>query len=337
MALSSLAGHTAGAGSITAQEWSLYKEKFLDPAGRIVDNANGGISHSEGQGYGLLLSYLADSRGDFDSIWAFTRREMLVRNDGLAAWKWDPASNPHVSDINDATDGDMLIAYSLFLAGSAWNRPDLTQAATAMARQLAAVAIDRTGRLALLRPAASGFGAKDRPDGPVFNPSYWVFEAFPAMAQLTSDDVWQRLRKGGHALLLKAARIGKAGLPPDWVSLKAQPAAADGFPAEFGYNALRIPLYLLRAGIDQPALLQPYLTNMADGDGNVRLVEIASGATKTILKDPGYRIIPALLACAVDGKALPPDTVAFNPTDYYPSTLQLLALSYARDRHPECL
>jgi endoglucanase len=283
------------------------------------------------------LSYLADNRGDFDSIWAFTRREMLVRNDGLAAWKWDPASDPHITDINDATDGDLLIAYGLSLAGSAWNRPDLTQAATAMARQLAAVGIDRTGRIALIRPAASGFTAKERPDGPVFNPSYWVFEALPTMAQLTSDDVWQQLATGGRALLAKSAAIGKAELPPDWVSLKAMPAAATGFPAEFGYNALRIPLYLLRAGMDEPALLRPYLANMADGEGNVRIVEIASGETKEILDDPGYRIIPALLACALDGKTLPPDTVAFDPKDYYPSTLQLLGLSYARTRHPECL
>lgn len=337
VALASLAGRASPAASITREEWSLYKEKFLDPTGRIVDNANRGISHSEGQGYGLLLSYLADSRGDFDSIWAFTRREMLVRNDGLAAWRWDPASDPHVADVNNATDGDLLLAYGLALAGSAWNRPDLTQAATVMARQLAAAAIERSGHIALIRPAVSGFAAKDRPDGPVFNPSYWVFEALPTMSRLTSDDVWKQVDKGGKVLLAKSAMIGKAGLPPDWVSMKAAPAAANGFPAEFGYNALRIPLYLLRAGMDQPKLLQPYLANMADSEGNVRIVEVSSGATKEILKDPGYRIIPALLACTAEGTPLPRDTIAFDPKDYFPSTLQLLALSYVRLQHPECL
>lgn len=336
MALSSLVT-IAAAGSVSEQEWSLYKEKFLDPTGRIVDNANGNISHSEGQGYGLLLSYLADSRGDFDSIWAFTRREILVRNDGLAAWKWDPATKPHVSDINNATDGDLLIAYSLALAGAAWGRPDFTQAATAMARRLTAVAIEQAGRVALLKPGVTGFTAEDRPDGPVVNPSYWVFEALPVMAGLTSDKVWDRVGKSGRALLSQAIKIGKAGLPPDWVSLKAKPVVAKGFPAEFGYNALRIPLYLLRAGIDKPALLEPYLARMTDEKGNVQIVDIASGKTKQILSDPGYRIIPALLACVSGGAKLPGDTVVFAPKDYYASTLQLLALSYARLKHPECL
>jgi endoglucanase len=327
----------AAAGSISAQEWSLYKEKFLDPTGRIVDNANGNISHSEGQGYGLLLSYLAGSRGDFDRIWAFTRREMLVRNDGLAAWKWDPSAQPHVSDLNNATDGDLLIAYSLALAGAAWERPDLTQVATAMARQLASAAVERTGRFALLKPGVTGFTAADRPDGPVVNPSYWVFEALPVMAELTSDNIWNRIGKSGRALLVRSVNIGKAGLPPDWVSLNAKLAVAKGFSAEFGYNALRIPLYLLRAGMDTPAILQSYIANMADDQGNVRIVEIASGNTKEILSDPGYRIVPALLTCVTSGTRLPGDTVTFMPKDYYPSTLQLLSLSYARLRHPECL
>jgi endo-1,4-beta-D-glucanase Y len=112
--LAATAASTPAGAEATVQpsEWNLYKARFLDPAGRIVDNANGNISHSEGQGYGLLLSYLADDRGDFDRIWSFTRTEMLVRNDGLAAWKWDPLAKPHVSDTNNATDGDLLMAYS---------------------------------------------------------------------------------------------------------------------------------------------------------------------------------------------------------------------------------
>ena len=125
------------AASVTEQEWTSYRDKFLDKSGRIIDNANNNISHSEGQGYGLLLAYLADNRGDFDKIWAFTRTEILLRDDGLAVWKWDPAAKPHVSDANNATDGDLLIAYAAALAGKDWQRADLTAAAGSMARSLA--------------------------------------------------------------------------------------------------------------------------------------------------------------------------------------------------------
>lgn len=323
--------------AVKAQEWSAYKEKFLDPAGRIIDNANGNISHSEGQGYGLLLSYLAENRGDFDRIWAFTRSQMLVRDDGLAAWKWDPAGTPHITDVNNASDGDLLIAYGLALAGAAWNRPDLTQAASQMAGAIASTATGTVDSLVLLRPGNHGFGRQDRPDGPVVNPSYWVFEALPVLAALAPQGPWDQLAQGGRRLIDRSMKIGAAGLPPDWVSLRAAPTTADGFPQEFGYNALRIPLYLLRAGISDRALLEPLLAGMRDSGGGVRIVDIGTGATRQVLNDPGYRIIPALLDCALNGTRLPDDVRSFSPTDYYPSTLHLLSLSFARRRHAECL
>ncbi|WP_421914384.1 glycosyl hydrolase family 8 [Mesorhizobium sp.] len=324
-------------GAITTAEWTLYRDKFLDPAGRIVDNANADISHSEGQGYGLLLSYLADNRGDFDRIWAFTRTEMLVRNDGLAAWKWDPVATPHVTDTNNATDGDLLIAYGLALAGSAWHRPDFTAAAAGIATALAAGGLEKVGDAVLLKPGNAGFGAADRQDGPVVNPSYWVFEALPVMAELVPDGPWRELADNGRALLAASMKIGQSGLPPDWVSLKTVPRAADGFPQDFGYNAIRIPLYLVRAGIRDRAMLEPFAAHMVEADGRLRIVDIATGQTRQLLDDAGYRIIPALVACVLDGKKLPDRLQSFAPTDYYPSTLHLLALSYARRHDPECL
>ena len=103
------------AASVSPEAWSAYKGAFLDPGGRVIDTGNGNISHSEGQGYGMWLAVLADNLSDFELIWSFTRTELLVRDDGLSAWKWDPRTRPHVTDINNATDGDILIAYALAL------------------------------------------------------------------------------------------------------------------------------------------------------------------------------------------------------------------------------
>jgi endoglucanase len=55
------------------------------------------------------------------------------------------------------------------------------------------------------------------------------------------------------------------------------------------------------------------------------------------LNDPGYRILAASLDCALKGKALPGELKQFQPTQYYPSTLQLLALSYLAEKYPKCL
>ena len=120
---------------INAGAWAAYKAKFLDATGRIIDNGNGNISHSEGQGYGMLLAYLSASPADFEQIWYFTRTELLLRDDGLAVWKWDPNVKPHVTDTNNASDGDMLIAYALALAGTAWKRTTISSLPPAWRRR----------------------------------------------------------------------------------------------------------------------------------------------------------------------------------------------------------
>ncbi|WP_370877186.1 glycosyl hydrolase family 8 [Kaistia dalseonensis] len=324
-------------GTISQAAWQVYCERFLDPSGRIIDDANGNISHTEGQGYGLLLALAADDRAGFERIWTFTQTEMLLRNDGLAVWKWLPTT-PHVPDINNASDGDLLIAYALSLAGKAWSDDRYTQAATALAEALGkATVIDERGE-SLLLPGASGFATKDRADGPVINLSYWIFEALPVMQQLAPDTDWQALARSGLDLLA-SARFGDAGLPSEWISLhggKAKPAA--GFDPVFGYNALRIPFYLVRAGIDNPDLLAPFSAAWAGaGVNGLPIINVMTNQIDERLTDAGYRMLPALLACVRSGTKIPSELKSFTPTHYYPSTLYLLSISYLAERHAECL
>ncbi|ASW08250.1 glycosyl hydrolase family 8 [Rhizobium sp. 11515TR] len=322
--------------AVDTQAWTAYKAKFLDVNGRIVDNGNGGISHSEGQGYGMLLAYLANNPADFEQIWYFTRTELLLRDDGLAVWKWDPAVTPHVTDTNNASDGDLLIAYALALAGSAWNNKDYLQAAASMAKSiLSHVVISSTGRT-LLIPGVEGYRPPGRKDGPVINPSYWVFEAIPVMALLVPSDRWQKLSDDGLALL-RTLQFGPRKLPADWVSLKAKPEPADGFDAEFGYNSIRIPLYLARAGIGDKALLSRLQQGVTVEEDEPATIDLTTGKPKDLLPDPGYRIVNDVVACVVSGAKLPASVRQFAPSLYYPATLQLLSLAFVTERHPECL
>ena len=193
MAVLAICTPAKAASLIRPTDWQAYKAKFVDTNGRIIDDGNGGISHSEGQGYGLLLAFLADSRADFEQIWSFTHTELLLRDDGLVAWKWDPAASPHVTDLNNAVDGDILIAYALAKAGTAWNRPDFTQAAATLAQAIGKTAIKTHEGKQLLMPGTSGFGAADRGDGPVVNLSYLVLEAFPELKRLAPDADWAKV------------------------------------------------------------------------------------------------------------------------------------------------
>ncbi len=322
--------------TVKPQDWQAYKARFVNESGRVIDDGNGNISHSEGQGYGLWLAFLAGSKADFDLIWSFTRKEFLLRDDGLAVWKWDPNSTPHVTDSNNASDGDILIAYALALAGSQWGRNDLIETAETMMRALSkSNIIERQDRLLLL-PGAQGFSEGDREDGPVINLSYWIFEAFPKFAALDQSSDWKKLGSDG-LWLVNASRVGPRSLPADWMSAKTRLRPAEGFPPEFGYNALRIPLYMMRAGVTDRARLGPLRKGMSPDGTNLAIIDIPSGTATTTLSDPGYAIIPALIDCVLDRKKLPDRVKTFEPTLYYPSTLHLLSLSFAYSQHPECL
>lgn len=323
-------------GSISASDWQAYRARFVDESGRVIDDANGHISHSEGQGYGLLLAYLAGNRADFDLIWSFTRTELLLRDDGLAVWKWDPNTDPHVSDSNNASDGDILIALALAQAGAGWDRKDLTATAQEL---IAAIwkfnVIEHQGQLILL-PGVSGFAAADRADGPVINLSYWIFEAFQVFAKLDASKDWTKLTAGGLSLIDSSLQ-GQGNLPSDWMSVKTRLKPAKGFPLEFGYNSFRIPLYLMRADINDPARLRAFRKGMSPSEGKVAVVDLTNNRPSQILSDPGYAAIPALIDCVLDKKKLPENLSSFAPTLYYPSTLHLLSLSFASSHHPECL
>lgn len=318
--------------AVPAEAWALYREKFVTAEGRVIDDANGGISHSESQGYGLMLACLAGDRSTFASIFAFTRTELLIRDDGLAAWRWDPKAKPHVTDINNASDGDLLIIDALACAGARWAMPAYTAAAAQIARSLAKVALLRRGGETWLMPGAVGFSEKERPDGPVVNPSYWIFETFPLLTKLTGDQSWMQAQASGLKLL---DGLAKRKMPaPEWLSVKGEPKPAEGFPPHLGYNAIRIPLYLLRAGMADKARLEPFRQAWANGTA---VVDVRSGKVVEPLTDPGYRILAAAIDCALDRKQLPAELKSFQPTLYYPSTLHLLSLSMLSERYPQCM
>lgn len=330
-------GTAARPGTLTMQQWQPWRDRFVTIDGRVIDNVNNNISHSEGQGYGMLLAVLAEDREAFVRIWTFTRNELLLRDDGLAAWRWEPDHTPHVTDINNAADGDILIAYSLALASEQWDVPAWREAARTMASSIGRNLIQGVGGHTILMPASQGFGAKDRPDGPVVNLSYWVFEAMPVLAQLDPATDWQALSLDGQALI-RQARFGADQLPADWISLKTTtPAPAIGFKPRFGYDAIRIPLNLLRAHITDRTLLQPFAQSWAKTGGLRAVMELGDTKAAEPLLEPGYRMISATLACALDHDPIPAELRDPTPQEYYPSTLYLLAASAIAQHYPGCL
>jgi endoglucanase len=322
------------------EAWRAYKQKFVSEAGRVVDTANGMISHSEGQGYGLLLAVAAADRPTFERIWDWTRANLAVRNDALLAWRWEPDHRPAVADMNDAADGDILVAWALAEAAEAWS-----EAAYRVASRRIAVEVGR--RLVLwkspsgptLLPAVAGFAAEDRPDGPIVNLSYYIFPAFARLGLVAPEFDWDSLGQSGLRLI-EASRFGEPRLPIEWISLSGgSPHAADGFAADFAYNSIRIPLYLAWGGMGRRDHYEPFLAAWSkQGPRNLATLDVKSGRSVEKLDETGYAAIPALTSCAMSGAPWPAKLKSLRPADnYYATTLQLLSLVAVRMRFPSCL
>jgi endo-1,4-beta-D-glucanase Y len=108
------------------------------------------------------------------------------------------------------------------------------------------------GKLVLL-PAAAGF---ENVGKLTINPSYYVFPMFPALAALVPSTDWADLQRSGLALI-EQGRFGRWHLPPDWLQMNRASGAlapAPGWPPLCSYDAIRVPLYLIWAGLSSPAI-----------------------------------------------------------------------------------
>jgi endoglucanase len=228
-------------------DWSAFAATFISPDGRVVDTGNGGMTHTEGQGYGLLFAEHFDDRPTFDRLLAWTERTLRRSGDALHAWQFRPTAANPVPDRNNATDGDMMIAWALLRAGERWGDAGYTDLLRWCTRDVAG--------LKVLLPAAYGFESGGRV---VVNPSYYVFPALAALARLTANPAWDQVRADGLRLL-RAGCFGRWRLPADWLEVRGGSletlAPAQGWASRFSWDAVRVPLNLTWAGLaGDPAL-----------------------------------------------------------------------------------
>jgi len=322
-AQSGFQGFTLPGNTSTKKSWNLFKTDFVSPDGRVIDDMNGGISHSEGQGYGMILAASNRDLATFSLIWQWTKDNLQVRDDGLFAWKWDPSrpSDP-ITDRNNATDGDLLIAWALQRGGELWRNERLVEESREILRIIRQKMVVESPIGPVLLPGADGF---QRPEGVVVNPSYWVFPALLDARRIDPSYIWDALYVSG-VRLLKEARFGKWDLAPDWVLLpnEGPPRLPENLPAVFGYNAVRVPLYLDWAGEKDASLYQPFI----DWATHVSNVYQLPDQVNLLTNDPGeYTVMAGMIAIyhLIAPKKIPdPGPPSRRFSAYYSACLRLL-------------
>ncbi|MGX9962489.1 glycosyl hydrolase family 8 [Roseomonas sp. F4] len=284
-------------------DWLNFRRRFLRDDGRVLDTGQGGISHSEGQGAALLCAVRFDDRPSFDRILAWTRGALRRPDDQLLAWAWRPGAPIPVPDLNNATQGDLLVAWALAEASERWGQPDHRALARQMARDLLRRVVLEQGDMLLLLPGAEGFL---KPDHVVVNPGYYMPSAFRALARLAPAPQWRMLEEGGVALADRA-RFGRWRLTPDWVALSrgvARPMPAPGWPARFAGDALRVPLHLAWGGHAQSAALRAAVAFWRD-PGHAAppaWADLRSSTVAPYAGDSGLRAVAQFAAAMLDGE-----------------------------------
>jgi endoglucanase len=315
-------------------QWALWRGAYVTAEGRVVDAPNGGISHSEGQGYAMLLAVAHADPSTFARLWAWTRANLQVREDGLLAWRWDPQRSG-VTDRNNATDGDILVAWALLRAGMAWNDAGYRDESARLAQStLDHASAEVAGRTVLL-PGIQGFSLPD--GGTVINLSYWVFPALQDFKSAFGDDRWGRVLDSGLVLIDQAGAAGRP--PPDWIALHADGrlGPAPNQPDVVGYNAYRIPLYLLWAGFSgDPAIRRFHALWTDRTDGMPMVVDAVSGKVVERSLDTGYLGLPDLVSCILGASGFSDPPALRAAESYYPSTLLMLTRVVQRERYPTC-
>jgi endoglucanase len=308
--------------------WIAWTERFVEPSGRVVDDGQNGISHSEGQAYAMILATAFDDRETFDEVWSWAQRELRGRDDRLLSWRWEPdadgASGGAVTDVNNATDADVLAAWALLRAAERWDDPALRDEGLGLANEVARLLSRDTDSGRVLLPGAQGF---EKPEGPIVNLSYWIFPAFERFAIETDDPRWREIAETG-ARLVERARFGDATLPPDWLQIGEELRPAPLFPPRSGYDAVRIPLYLAWAKRAQPALIEPYARVWAAHaeDSAAPLpawIDLATGESGEPAPR-GFHAVRALCTGRDDADALARPAPRAGER-YYSATLALLA------------
>jgi endoglucanase len=312
--------------------WLHFRDRFVNSEGRVIDTGNGQISHSEGQGWAMLAAVRADDRPSFEQLLGWTLRTLRRDSDRLAAWRFRPNATPAVDDPNNATDGDMFIAWALTEAGTAWGVPDHTARGLAIARDILRLLVREAGPYTVLLPGARHF---ETPRQTVVNLSYYAFPALRALAAALPDPAWLRIAADGVALL-RLGRFGRWRLPPDWLAITrtdGKLSLPGNWPPRFSYDAIRVPLYMAWVGLEAEPAVQAAAGFWADPLHRhlPAWTDLNSNAISPYPANAGLAAVARLVG-ARQGRAGPHGLNArFPPSDYYASALVLLVTLAERD------
>ncbi len=314
------------------EAWQAYKNKFISNDGRIIDYFQDSISHSEGQGYGLLLSLMHDDQEAFDRVLKWSLENLQVRRDALFAWAWGKRSNGSwmVINYNNASDGDILIAFALINAAKKWHHQPYMNLALTIIKDIRTLLALHQADISLIMPGYYGFQEKS---GVVLNTGYLILPAFSMFYGVDDTKFWTGIYNDSLKIL-KKARFSSFKLPSDWILIQnGNVSVYTPKSSSFGYEAIRIPLYMIwddnREGLE---FFSPYLQFVQKSGYLPNRVNLINGSISINEAPAGFYAVFGRCAEILGNNELSrkllkkaSDKITQEPNDYFSHTLYLLS------------
>lgn len=306
--------------SCNAGAWDQYKSLYLQDNGAVTDTYNNNMTHSEGQSYGLLFALAYNDKEAFDRILKWTEDNLYDPESGLHYWAYKPNEADPTADHNNASDGDLLMAWALLKAGKAFNDPAYTRKAEMLAQAISDKCTVSFGGRTLLLPGIQSFYLNS---AVIVNPSYLILPALRDLAAHTHQKIFDNLYQDGKKLLKDLMDINlKVRLTPDWVNVDAQGALSPAaqWPARSSYDAIRVPLYVYWDDPSSP-LLAPWRQWFSSFPAfkTPAWVNVTTGETADYALTPGLASVRDLIT------GIPVSEPVFtDQDDYYNASLKLL-------------
>ena len=217
--------------------WSFYKQTYIQN-GRVVSLDEQGITTSEGQGYAMLRAVWSNDRATFNTVWAWTKEHLQVRDDKLFAWKWKGT----VLDRNSATDADTDIALALILAARRFDHPAFAQESLTIINSIWNQETVHIGSRAYV---TAGNWARDE-DYPTIHVAYLAPYAYEIFASVDSHHPWAHAIESSYAILHWLYDEEALPVPPELIYLNRHTGQltvrhpVTGASSSFSYDAFPI-------------------------------------------------------------------------------------------------
>lgn len=207
---------------------------------------------SEAQGYGMLISVIAGENNvssaekDFNDLYNYYLSQVNSTTN-LMNWKQEITDNALSDSKENATDGDLYIAYSLIRAYKLWGNQDYKKSAETILNSILKYNYNEDLKILTL----GSWVSKDSKEFQVFRSSDVIPMFFKEFRDFSKDVVWEEISNHMVSYVNDVSSSSKSGLVSDMIVVSnGKGTVPDGIvissetDMQYSWSACRVPMQL---------------------------------------------------------------------------------------------